>query len=299
MEYADNAYDRRLNMDYEIEFFSEPVGDQSIPDFGNMGFPFRITNLYTGKKVDIICTDYGSNNAAGDNAESDGDLDNIWTRGEEILMLADTVSINGEEKAQYNFNLFIDYEIFEPIQNRLAWKSNREYTEKDTVFYGQMLWASLGISNDEPPSSDEDSPWRPIYPWKGGEKYTILAGKFFENGDNWTSDMSVLGKVLTVEGATLDEIKVVPNPYVVRSRFNESPTSRKMRFTNLPQDCRITIFTVTGEVVRVLDHSSQFDGNEWWDLRTGNNQEVAPGLYIYHVESQNGKEKVGKFAVIR
>ena len=111
--------------------------------------------------------------------------------------------------------------------------------------------------------------------------------------------MSVLGKVLTVEGATLDEIKVVPNPYVVRSRFNESPTSRKMRFTNLPQDCRITIFTVTGEVVRVLDHSSQFDGNEWWDLRTGNNQEVAPGLYIYHVESQNGKEKVGKFAVIR
>ena len=299
MEYADNAYDRRLNMDYEIEFFSEPVGDQSIPDFGNMGFPFRITNLYTGKKVDIICTDYGSNNEAGDNAESDGDLDNIWTRGEEILMLADTVSINGEEKAQYNFNLFIDYEIFEPIQNRLAWKSNREYTEKDTVFYGQMLWASLGVSNDEPPSSDEDSPWRPIYPWKGGEKYTILAGKFFENGDNWTSDMSVLGKVLTVEGATLDEIKVVPNPYVVRSRFNESPTSRKMRFTNLPQDCRITIFTVTGEVVRVLDHSSQFDGNEWWDLRTGNNQEVAPGLYIYHVESQNGKEKVGKFAVIR
>ena len=299
MEYADNAYERRLNMDYEIEFFSEPVGDQSIPDFGNMGFPFRITNLYTGKKVDIICTDYGSNNEAGDNAESDGDLDNIWTRGEEILMLADTVSINGEEKAQYNFNLFINYSIFEPIQNRLAWKSNREYTEKDTVFYGQMLWASLGISNDQPPSSDEDSPWRPIYPWKGGEKYTIQAGKFFENGDNWTSDMSVLGKVLTVEEATLDEIKVVPNPYVVRSRFNESPTSRKMRFTNLPQDCRITIFTVTGEVVRVLDHSSQFDGNEWWDLRTGNNQEVAPGLYIYHVESQNGKEKVGKFAVIR
>jgi hypothetical protein len=34
-------------------------------------------------------------------------------------------------------------------------------------------------------------------------------------------------------------------------------------------------------------------------MRTVNNQEVAPGLYIYHVESINGEEKVGKFAVIR
>ena len=72
-----------------------------------------------------------------------------------------------------------------------------------------------------------------------------------------------------------------------------------MRFTNLPQECRISIFTVTGEIVKVIERSSQFDGNEWWDLRTENNQEVAPGLYIYHVESNNGKEKIGKFAVIR
>ena len=52
-----------------------------------------------------------------------------------------------------------------------------------------------------------------------------------------------------------------------------------------------------------LDKDTQklyvFDGNEWWDLRSANNQEIAPGLYIYHVESNNGKEKIGKFAVIR
>ena len=49
----------------------------------------------------------------------------------------------------------------------------------------------------------------------------------------------------------------------------------------------------------MLDHNTQFDGHVWWDLRSANNQEVAPGLYIYHVESNNGKEKIGKFAVIR
>ena len=43
-------------------------------------------------------------------------------------------------------------------------------------------------------------------------------------------------KVSTVADTTLDTIKVVPNPYIVRSRFNETSISRKLRFTNLPQD---------------------------------------------------------------
>ena len=34
-------------------------------------------------------------------------------------------------------------------------------------------------------------------------------------------------------------------------------------------------------------------------MRTENNNEVAPGLYIYYVESENGVEHIGKFAVIR
>ena len=35
-------------------------------------------------------------------------------------------------------------------------------------------------------------------------------------------------------------------------------------------------------------------------MRTLNNQEVAPGLYLYHIENQtDSNEKIGKFAVIR
>jgi len=33
-------------------------------------------------------------------------------------------------------------------------------------------------------------------------------------------------------------------------------------------------------------------------MRTANNQEVAPGLYVFHVKGA-GEEKIGKFAVIR
>ena len=103
----------------------------------------------------------------------------------------------------------------------------------------------------------------------------------------------------------LDHVKVVPNPYIARSQFKESEFQRQIRFTNLPIKCKIKIFTLSGELVYELDHDNEFSGNEWWDMRTVNNQEIAPGLYLYHIQqtsSENGKtpeEIVGKFAVIR
>ena len=98
---------------------------------------------------------------------------------------------------------------------------------------------------------------------------------------------------------TLDEIMVVPNPYIVHSDYNETEYKKKIRFTRLPETCTITIFTVSGEKVRELDHNSLVDGNTWWDLRCYNNQEIAPGLYIYVVETPGGESKIGKFAIVR
>jgi len=97
----------------------------------------------------------------------------------------------------------------------------------------------------------------------------------------------------------LDKITVVPNPYIVHSDYNETEYKKKIRFTRLPETCTITIFTVSGEKVRELDHNSSVDGNTWWDLRSYNNQEIAPGLYIYVVETPGGESKIGKFAIVR
>ena len=97
----------------------------------------------------------------------------------------------------------------------------------------------------------------------------------------------------------LNKIRVVPNPYIVHSDFNETEYKKKIRFTRLPEVCTITIFTITGEKVRELSHDHSADGNAWWDLRSYNNQEIAPGLYIYVVETPSGEKKIDKFAVVR
>ena len=103
----------------------------------------------------------------------------------------------------------------------------------------------------------------------------------------------------------LNNVNIVPNPYRVRSQFKESEFERKIRFTNLPQKCKISIFSLSGELIFEIRHNDPFSGNEWWDLRTINNQEIAPGLYLYHIQNidfdsdKKLDEVVGKFAVIR
>jgi hypothetical protein len=36
-----------------------------------------------------------------------------------------------------------------------------------------------------------------------------------------------------------------------------------------------------------------------WDMLTREDLEIAAGMYLYHIESDNGHSKLGKFAVIK
>ena len=100
----------------------------------------------------------------------------------------------------------------------------------------------------------------------------------------------------------LTNVKVVPNPYLAGSLYNESEHLRRIRFTNLTDKCLIRIYTLSGELVSTIKHVDENSGNAFWDLRTVNNQEAGPGLYLYHVESLEKSEEIsfiGKFAVVR
>ena len=97
----------------------------------------------------------------------------------------------------------------------------------------------------------------------------------------------------------LDDIKVVPNPYIVRNNWEVSRDYSVIAFTHLPDECTIRIYTLAGDHLQTLEHQSDtFDGNENWDLLTKNRQKIAAGIYIYHVDSPYG-EAIGKFAVVR
>ncbi len=98
---------------------------------------------------------------------------------------------------------------------------------------------------------------------------------------------------------------VVPNPYVGSAsfepgRFAESGRgSRLMEFRNVPKGGAVRIYTVHGDLVRTLQQNGSDQGYVPWDLRTKDNLDVAPGLYVFHVSAQGVGEYVGKFAIIK
>jgi len=96
----------------------------------------------------------------------------------------------------------------------------------------------------------------------------------------------------------LDNVKVVPNPYKGTALF-EARYEDRLSFINLPPRCKITIFSLTGDMIDELYKSTSTTGALYWDLISRNNQKVVSGLYIYVVETPGGEKKIGKFLIIR
>lgn len=102
-------------------------------------------------------------------------------------------------------------------------------------------------------------------------------------------------------------VKVVPNPYIVRNEWERHRDFRKLKFINLPDHCTIRIYNLAGDLVRTIEHRAtrpdlgslpnQFGGDEDWDLLNESEQKPAPGVYIFHVESDVGSQ-VGKFMLV-
>ena len=105
------------------------------------------------------------------------------------------------------------------------------------------------------------------------------------------------------ERSVLSKINVVPNPYMVSNAWErdislqQREPERQIRFRNLPNECTIHIFTMAGERIKTL-HKNDTSGVITWNLRTESGREIAPGIYIYQVDSPIGKH-VSRFAVIK
>lgn len=117
------------------------------------------------------------------------------------------------------------------------------------------------------------------------------------------------------------EVGVYPNPYYSNAYWDgPSERLRKIYFYNLPEECEITIYTLSGDIVKKLYHDRQSnasdlrwfqtysrDGNQImsggehaWDLITDNDQAIATGLYLFSVrDSRSGNIKTGKFLVVK
>lgn len=158
--------------------------------------------------------------------------------------------------------------------------------------------------------------------------YTVTA---YDKGDPANNIPSLestrlLHRIIPGTLATSDPaapIGVYPNPYYVNAFWDgDRERLRKLYFYNLPEHCRITVFTLAADIVTVLEHDggssygqeiewfnqfgnpatrAQFAGGEHaWDLISRYDQAIATGLYLFTVEDNDtGLVKRGKFMIVK
>ena len=337
----------------------------NYPENSHTLLPFKVTNLSTGKKVNLEHKDRGVNyshiefgeNSAGDCLESEcldgyacfegncayesGYKNCNWEHNEFVTLvdlvyttdfLTDEIDnnedgfVDEEHEGSYEklFNLKIDFDGFDYVSKHIPnfmdyfnssssanfyWSPDVSYVSDSIVEYEDMLYkATEPVSVTNPPDEwydddedgNSDNPWQILYPWNDGDSIILEPYVWYKDGDAWVADISIIGEIDENSADDLQNISVVPNPYIVNSTyFNASADHKLIRFTRLPNKCDISIYTVSGEFITTISHDDPFDGNEWWDLKNGRGQEVAPGLYIYTIVTPSGNKKIDKFAIVR
>jgi hypothetical protein len=139
-----------------------------------------------------------------------------------------------------------------------------------------------------------------------GDKFLLSTTKAFITGDYFTYSTTPSEIDNQLAGEQLQNIKVVPNPYISaaswesRNLNSSGRGERRIDFIHLPAICTIRIYTLAGALVKTLYKDSSFDdGTLSWDLITEDGMDAAYGVYVYNIEAPNVGETIGKFALIK
>jgi len=190
----------------------------------------------------------------------------------------------------------------------------------DIVFFleeddtGKLIYTWQLILNTQPP--DARNPM-------AGDTLQLYLRKPFLSRDTYNFVMKKENESKKEAKSQLDEIRVVPNPYVAAetwepfNTFSSGRGPREIHFINLPRKCTIRIFNVNGDLIDKIEHDgaaantaeySNFpsendggfnNGTAIWDMLSSDNLEISYGIYLFHVQAPGIGEKTGTFAIIK
>ena len=212
----------------------------------------------------------------------------------------------------------------------LKWAPSESEVNNEPGFAGYKIFRAVGKADttykEIYSASPGESEYDDLSPVRGFSYYYYIVA--YNDGSNNTGEMNPAGSLhsgrfytLTTReatlkreaGRTLADIRIVPNPYNIRStQFSIKGNKDKIIFYNIPAFCRIKIFTERGDLVETLEHTDG-SGDEPWNSITSSRQVVVSGLYIAHIEVtedypdpitgeilyRKGESTIKKFSIVR
>ena len=260
-----------------------------------LGFDPRFEAAYLGKKID-----YPADFEITFTAPGQGDSSFPATSFSQPIQSNIIVNNVTEGKDHFQF-IFRD-------QN-----SDQVFNDSDAIFFAfgdslgkratsnsnmRVSWSVTLIKDTTIAEEDQRPP-------QVGDVFRVVNTKPFRNGEFYEFTTKGQGFDRSVAQAELENIAVVPNPYVGAASWEPSTTQvgrgeRRIFFIHLPNECTIRIYTISGKLVDTIEHSSTIsDGQESWDLVSKDGMDIAFGVYVFHVDAPGIGEKIGKFAIIK
>ncbi len=208
-----------------------------------------------------------------------------------------------------------------PAYDKGAWLHNHLIsgygtTDMKSVYYNAM-WVTLPIAfipNNDPSQIPTDAkvrlrvakPYSRYYSTTNvGPTVAAVQNNNYPMYQFNTDDLAVQKGVLSIAQSALDLIGVVPNPYYAFSDYEENQIDNRVRIINLPQKCVVTIYTLTGTLIRQYSvdkqgvESGNINGDARtsidWDLKNFAGIPIAGGIYIIHIKADGIGEKTVKW----
>lgn len=149
-----------------------------------------------------------------------------------------------------------------------AWK-NCMWVFEPMLIYGREL-----LATDVKISARINKPY---------EERTVLG----ENNGRPMYQFSITDPTITMNSdelvSVIDNINVVPNPYYAYSSYETSKLDNRVKITNLPERCTITIFNMQGALVRSYVKDDPLTSLDW-DLQNFKGIPIAGGVYLIHIK---------------
>jgi hypothetical protein len=160
--------------------------------------------------------------------------------------------------------------------------------------YGSLTWIAYPILNEDQQLLATDATIK----LRINKEYKNFIGSG-ENGGlpmySWSMDnISTEYSSQDVLVDALKLINVVPNPYYAFSEYERNRIDTRVKIVNLPKECTVNIYTISGKLVRTFKKDSEITSLDW-DLNNNKGIPIAGGVYLIHVTVPDAGEVVIKF----
>jgi hypothetical protein len=285
----------------------------SVDQYGNpdnsgttgMGwFPGYAIDLETGNRLYLA---FGENSFLG--AENGADMRwNPTSRmvngvGNPVMGGVQPLWVFSSDQAQINdFTAGFDFPEYIPSQAETtssnflyqqfqAIEQNSSVAKRQT--YGSISWVAYPMlrSGNTLLSTDVKIRLRVNKEYKNYQVTGINIGRPMYAW-NMSSVRTVTGSSAALTDA-LKLINVVPNPYLAFSEYENNKLDSRVKITNLPERCTITIYNAQGKLIKTIKKDSPITYQDW-PLTNHANIPVSSGVYLIHIVVPDVGERVIK-----